>query len=121
VADLRVDGDDLVLEMSRLEKLEAVHRNIRVPVSAITDVRAVSDPWPELRGVRMPGTGIPRVIAVGTRRGSFGKDFAVVHGAGEAVVVDLGQEADYHRLVVTTGDAVGLAASIEAARHRAGS
>jgi hypothetical protein len=102
--------------MSRLEKLEAVHGNVRVPVSSITDVRAVSNPWPELRGIRSVGTGIPRVIAVGARRGSFGKDFAVVHGAGEAVVVDLGDEAAFHRLVVTTPDAASTAAVIEAAR-----
>jgi hypothetical protein len=57
------------------------------------------------------------VLAVGTRRGSFGKDFAVVHGAGEAVVVDLDEAADYPRLIVTPGDAVGLAAQIEAARR----
>jgi hypothetical protein len=117
VAQLRVDGSELVLELTRLEKFEAVHGSIRLPVSAITEVRAVSDPWPELRGIRAPGTGIPRVLAVGTRRGSFGKDFAVVHGAGEAVVVDLDEAADYHRLIVTTGDAVGLAAQIEAARR----
>ena len=29
------------------------------------------------------------MIAVGTRRGSFGKDFAAVHGKGPAVVVEL--------------------------------
>ena len=104
MAQLRVDGSELVLELTRLEKFEAVHGSIRLPVSAITEVRAVSDPWPELRGIRAPGTGIPRVLAVGTRRGSFGKDF-------------LDEAADYHRLIVTTGDAVGLAAQIEAARR----
>ena len=39
--------------------------------------------------MRAPGTGWPGVIAVGTRRGSFGKDFAAVHGKGPAVVVEL--------------------------------
>ena len=50
--------------------------------SAVTAVRVVDDPWPELRGMRAPGTGLPNVIAVGTRRGGFGKDFAAVHGNG---------------------------------------
>ena len=39
--------------------------------------------WMPGRNSRAPGTGIPGVIALGTRRGSFGKDFP----AGEAVEV----------------------------------
>jgi hypothetical protein len=36
-----------------------MHGDIRVPLSAVTSVRAVDDPWPELRGIRAPGTGLP--------------------------------------------------------------
>src|SRR5580692_8394258 len=91
-----------------------MHADVRVPLSTVRTVRVVDDAWPELRGIRAPGTGIPFVIAVGTRRGSFGKDFAAVHGRGSAVVVDL-EGADYSRLVVTTPDAEGVAAEIR--RH----
>ncbi len=51
------------------------------------------------------------MIAVGTRRGKFGKDFAAVHGKGPAVVVEL-EGADYGRLVVTADDAAARASSI---------
>jgi hypothetical protein len=71
----------------------------------------VDDAWPELRGFRAPGTGLPDVIAVGTGRGSFGKDFAAVHGTGPAVVVELAG-AEFHRLVVTSDDAASVAAAI---------
>ena len=103
-----------MIKMSELEKFEAVHPDIRVPVSAIRAVRVVEDAWPELRGIRAPGTGIPGVIAVGTRRGSFGRDFAVVHGRERAVVVEL-EGASYARLLVTTPDADNVAAEIQ--RH----
>jgi hypothetical protein len=76
----------------------------------------VDNPWDELRGVRAPGTGIPRIISVGTRRGAFGKDFAVVHGAGPAVVVECNDQAPYHRLVVTIANAEAVADRIHAAR-----
>ena len=114
MAALIVDGSDLVVQMSDLEKFEAIHSDVRVPLAAVHTVRAVDDAWPWLRGIRAPGTGIPGVIAVGTRRGSFGKDFAVVHGQAPAVIVELAG-ADYGRLVVTTPDADGVAAEIS--RH----
>ena len=111
MADLDVEGNELVLRLRALEKAESVHGDIRVPLSAVRAVRSVDDPWPELRGIRAPGTGIPNVIAVGTRRGSFGKDFAAVHGEGPAVVVEL-DGTDFARLVVTSDDAVARAQRI---------
>jgi hypothetical protein len=89
VATLVVEGSEVIVKMAEIEKFEAVHSDVHVPLSAVRAVRVVDDAWPELRGIRAPGTGIPGVIAVGTRRGSFGKDFAVVHGKEMAVVVDL--------------------------------
>jgi hypothetical protein len=114
VGQLRVDGDELVLDLSKIEKAEAVHGDLRLPLTAVKDVRLVDDPWPELRGIRAPGTGIPGKIAVGTRRGSFGKDFAVVHGSGSAIVVEV-VGAVFQRLVVTDEDAADVVAAIRAA------
>ena len=114
MADLDVEGSDLVLRLRGLEKAEGVHGDIRVPLSAVRAVRSVDDPWPELRGIRAPGTGIPGKVAVGTRRGGFGKDFAAVHGKGPAVVVEL-DGADFSRLVVTSDDAAARARTIERA------
>lgn len=111
VATVIVEGPDLVVKMSEVEKFEAVHSDVHVPLATVRAVRVVDDAWPELRGIRAPGTGIPGVIAVGTRRGSFGKDFAVVHGREVAVVIDL-EGASYARLIVTTPDAENVAAAI---------
>jgi hypothetical protein len=111
MADLHVDGDELVLHLSALEKAEGAHGDIRLPLAKVTVVRAADDPWTELRGIRAPGTGWPNVIAVGTRRGNFGKDFAAVHGKGPAVVVEL-EGAEYGRLVVTADDAADRAKTI---------
>jgi hypothetical protein len=111
VAELQIDGDELVLHLRGLEKAEGAHGDIRMPLSAVTAVRSVEDPWAELRGIRAPGTGVPNVIAVGTRRGNFGKDFAAVHGKGPAVVVEL-KGADYQRLIVTLDDAAARAKAI---------
>ncbi len=112
MATLRVEGDELVLALSGIERLEAFWwGDVRVPRTAVTGVRAVADPWPELRGMRAPGTGWPGRIAVGTRRGSFGKDFAVVHGRGPAVVVEL-EQAAFSRLVVTVDDPAAVVGAL---------
>lgn len=112
VAALVVEGLDLVVKMSELEKFEAVHPDVHVLLSTVRAVRVVEDAWPELRGIRAPGTGIPGVIAVGTRRGSFGKDFAVVHGRERAIVVEL-DGAAYSRIILTAQDADSIAAEIQ--------
>ena len=114
VAELRTEGDQLVLHMHTLEKAEGFHGDIRVPLSRVTAVHVVEDAWPELRGIRAPGTGVPTVVAVGTRHGGFGKDFATVHGKGPAVVVEL-TGTEYGRLVVTCEDADAVATAIRAA------
>jgi hypothetical protein len=117
MADLAYNDDELVLHLSAVEKAEGFHRDIHVPLSAVVSVRAVDDAWPELRGMRAPGTGVPEVIAVGTRRGSFGRDFAAVHGRGQGVVVEL-SGVEYERFVVTCDDASQVAAQLQDAARR---
>ncbi len=106
MAELEIHGDQLTVRLSPAEHLEGMHGDIVVPKSSVAEARVVEDVWPELRGIRAPGTGIPGVIAVGTRRGSFGQDFASVHGKGRGVVVELtGQK--FGRIVITTSDPEG--------------
>jgi len=112
MGNLSIEGAELVLNLSGMERLEGLHGDIRVSVSTVREVRWTNDPWSELRGIRSPGTGIPGVIAVGTRRGRAMKDFAAIHGQGPAVVVEL-EGADYERLVVTEEDAESAAADLK--------
>jgi hypothetical protein len=103
MAILVVEGDQLIMRMTTLEHVEGVHQDIAVPLSSVQVVRVSANVWSELRGIRAPGTGIPHVVAVGTRRGAFGKDFAAVHGTGGGVVVELNGQP-YGRLVLTVDD-----------------
>jgi hypothetical protein len=113
VAELQIEGADLVLHLHAIEKAEGAHSDMRVPLSSVTAVRSVVGvAW---QGA--PGTGLTNVIAVGTRRGNFGKDFAAVHGKGPAVVVEL-EGLDYQRLIVTLDDAVAQARTIAEAVGR---
>ena len=103
MAALVVDGDDLVVRLSALEKLGALRGDVRVPLRAVRDLRAIDELWPELRGIRAPGTGFPGVISLGTRRGNGITDFAAVYGRRPGVVIDLTRAA-FSRLVVSCRD-----------------
>ena len=108
MATLAIDGSDLVVHLNPLEKAGAMRGGVRIPLSSITTVRVSDDPWAELRGVRAPGTGLPAVISLCTRRGPGIRDFAAVYRHKPAVVVEAAG-ADFDRLVISCADAAGQA------------
>lgn len=111
MASLLINDDMVTVELSTVEKLEAVHGNVTVPRSAIVNAMVVPDGMAELHGLRMPGTGLPGVIMVGTWRDNETLTFAVCHGRGPAVVIELADQV-YDRLVVTVDDPDQIAASL---------
>jgi hypothetical protein len=114
VARFELDNGALVLRLSELEKLGGLHADVRVPLAMIAEVRVAADPWSELRGIRAPGTGIPGVIALGTRLGSGTSDFVAVYHHDPAVVVET-SGGEFDRLVVTSSEAAANAEMIRQA------
>lgn len=114
---LTIDGAELVVHLSRSERLAAFHfGDVRFPLSSVTDAGVEPDIWKALRGIRAPGTGIPGVIAYGTRRFNGGRDLALVRGGrGPGLRVDFGDGAPYSRLVMTVPDPQAKADAIRQA------
>ncbi|CAA9266840.1 MAG: FIG00665670: hypothetical protein [uncultured Acidimicrobiales bacterium] len=105
VTGLSKDGDDVVVRLGWLEKVGAFHGDVRFPRSAVRDVRVVERPVSEVSGVRMPGTGLPGVIALGTWRRRGGKDFVAIYRGRPGVVIDLDRAAaGFDRLIVSVDD-----------------
>jgi hypothetical protein len=119
MAELQVDGGDLLVRLSPLEKLGALRGDVRVPLAAVCDIRWLDDLWPELRGVRAPGTGLPGVIALGTRRGRGIKDFTAVYGRTQGIVIDLNR-GPFGRLVVSAHDPSEVIQRVVDARNHVG-
>lgn len=115
MAELHTDDGHLVLALSRWERLGALHGSIRAPLSAVEDVAVTDTPFTELRGTRAPGTGIPRVIALGTWRTSRReKGFAAVYRGKRGVVVRL-RDHEFGWLCVSADDPEEVVARIRAA------
>jgi len=119
MARLDFGSDALWLRLSLLERFGAcVTHDLALPLAAIRSVRVSDDAWSELRGVRAPGSAIPGVVALGTRRHSLGRDFVAIYGKGPAVVVELAG-AHFARLVVSSRDAIEVADEIRDAAAEA--
>jgi hypothetical protein len=114
MATLRIDDGELVLALSRWERLGAMHRDIRVPLTSVEDVAVTEHPFGELRGIRAPGTGMPGVIALGTWRGRGEKGFAAVYRKGAGVVVRL-RDSEFAWLCVSSDDPQAVADRVRAA------
>ena len=115
MASLLVDGDVVTVALSVAEKVEALHGDVSVPRAAVLSARVVPDGMEEVHGLKMPGTGLPGVIMVGTWRDGERVTFAVCHGRRPAVALDLADQV-FDRIVVTVEDPqAALAALTQAA------
>ena len=102
MAIVKVDGDEVILELSFWERLGALHSSLRVSKSAVTKVEFIENLWSKevLRGVRAPGTGIPYVVLLGTMRGRSYRDFTAIKGRGAGVEICL-NEGPFERWIFT--------------------
>ena len=104
MARLLISREKLHLSLSGWEQLGAIHADIRVPLSHVVKAELVENPWPVLRGVRVPALRIPGFIMLGTMRARRKKDFCAIYRHRIAVVVHLRNEP-FNRLIVTCAEA----------------
>lgn len=118
MAEVAVRDAVLHIALSVAERVLALHgRDIAVPIGLITGVAGVPDVLAEVRGLRLPGAGLPGVLAIGTWRGSDNNstfhDFVLVHHGGAGVVVSVAG-GDYDRILLGSDDPAALIAAIRA-------
>jgi hypothetical protein len=117
MAELRVDGENLVVHLTLGEKIGGFHGDIRVRLSSIVSVARDRKPWMGLRGWRMAGVNFVGHAVLGTRRHGAGYDFCALHGDRPAVQVDLAS-GRFSRLIISVpegGDPEAETARIAAA------
>jgi hypothetical protein len=113
MAELIADDRDLVVRLTRSEKIWGVHGDVRVRLSTVVAVAPDAQPWLGLRGWRMAGVSFVGYAVLGTRRHGDGYDFCILHRDRPAVRVDLAS-GRFSRLVI--GVPKGVDPEAEAAR-----
>ncbi len=79
MAELKIEGDDVILHLSTGEKMESVHSDLRAPLSTVRSVEILEDAHePADHGLKFGGR-LPGVFEVATVATSGEKLFAAVH------------------------------------------
>jgi hypothetical protein len=113
MARLIAGGDVLRVHLWYLGRVGAVvPGDLWLPLTAVRSVRVTEQPWSELRGERSTGTHVRGVVALGTFKHLYGRDFVAVYGRGPAVVVEL-DGMRFMRLLISRQDAEQVAEQIE--------
>jgi len=108
MAELRVEGDELVLHLSRLEEAEAVHRELRAPLSAVRGIEVLEDAHePADHGFKV-GERLPGISEVATIHTGGRKIFAAVHHDTPRGVRVLFEGASHDEWIVGCSDPEGL-------------
>jgi len=113
MAEVTLDGDDLVVRLGALEALVMFRRQLRVPLACLRMVQVDEQPMSGLSLRRLPGLSWPRAFAIGSCRRNGRREFAAVHARAPALVLDV-DGARWDRLVVSQPDASRVAAELAA-------
>jgi hypothetical protein len=112
VTTVSTSDDKLVVEIKGWDQVWAMKRRLEISLDHVTGIRAATDEVP--RGVRIPGTHVPGVIAAGTFYDMGEKVFWAVHDSERAIAIDLHDE-DYSMLVLEVADPDATIREIERA------
>ena len=114
MAELHREGEELVVTLSTAEKAEALHGDIRVPMSSVQDVEVVDDAVHAVNAFsKSVGSAWPGRFVIGTFRSDGTKAFAVVHhDTPRGVRVGL-SGANFDQLLVGCDDPERVARSLE--------
>ena len=113
MAELRREGEELVVSLTGIEEAEALHGDLRFPMSSVAGVDVVEDVIHEVHGMKFPGTKWPGRFMIGTLvHAHTGKSFAVIHHQTPRGVRVRLQGADFSELLVGCPDPEAVKAQI---------
>lgn len=113
MAELVLEGNDIVVRLGLLEALATWRRQLRLPLRDLRMVQVDDEPLAGRGGLRLPGMYWPGSLALGPCRRRDEKEFAAIKAHEPAVVLDF-DGGPWARVVVSTPNAAALAADLAA-------
>ncbi|MBG6064656.1 hypothetical protein [Micromonospora ureilytica] len=117
MANVLIDGDDLVVQIEGMDRLWSLKSRMVIPLANVRGATADPGIAAEPKGLRAPGTSLPGVITAGTFHQDGERIFWNIRDGARAVVIELADE-HYARLVVEVADPAATVALIEQAVPR---
>ena len=117
MAELLIEGDALVLHLSRMEEFEAVHGDLRAPLSAVRSVEVLDDAHEPVDHGFKVGERLPGVSEVASVRTGGQRIFAAVHHDTPRGVRVVFEGAAYDAWIVGAADPEKVAAELESKRR----
>lgn len=114
MATIRIDGDEVVITLTRFEHVFGFLRDRRIPRSLITEVAVEPEPFRAIRGIRAPGLAVPWRVAIGTWRGRRGRMFVCARAHEPALRLVTPADHAFQAYVVSVDDASALAEQLGA-------
>ena len=96
------DGEDLVVRFHGWDRLWTLRRQTRIRTADLTEVGTVpvAALHPSAWSWRLRGTMIPGVIRAGSFIDTHGRELWDVRATGDALLIELGPDAPYRRMVL---------------------
>lgn len=108
MARLHLNDGVLRVELSRWERVGGLSSDLAFPVSSIESIERVEAARSAVRGLRAPGTGLPRLILLGHwRRRGGGHDFVAAYRGDPGYVIGL-RDQRFDRPIVSSPPVAGL-------------
>lgn len=112
MATLTREGDTLWLNLSAAEKVEGLHGDLSAPVDQVQSAEVLDDAIHAVHGLKLPGSRLPGVFAMGTFVAGEGRTFAIVHHHPRSGVAITFASGPYVRWIVSTEDPRALLAAL---------
>jgi hypothetical protein len=114
MAELLVDGDELVLRLTTVEELSSIHGDLRAPLAAVTSVVVLENAHePADAGFKLIGGRLPGSFEIGTFAAGDRRLFAAVHHDTPRGLLVTFEGADYDAWIVGCADPEAAKLSLE--------
>jgi hypothetical protein len=109
---VRIEGDDVVLEIHGIDEILSIKRSIHIPFKHILSVSTETIPWNIFNAIKLAGTNIPHHVKDGRFLTKEGMMFFEMHDPDSCITINLDHER-YKKIFFEVEDKESAATLIE--------